>query len=509
MSNVNRQQPEHRWTVRVAWAALVLFALAIGLPGLRSLPIDKHEALLIQTSNEMLARGEWIVPWFNEAPRLNKPPLAYWTAMATHWLRTAGTPSRVEIIDARIPALLSMWLIAGLAAWLAGREGGWRTAWLAAAFVIVSPMMAFTSHDGRPDALYALLVFAGGASMASVLLDTAAGRTDGRDRLKAYGAWLLWGLATLTKGPHVPLMLAVGLWLYAARTMGWRAAARRMRPVSGVLLIGVVAWPWWWLLEQRLGETVVAHSQLGGSLYRPGFAALGKAYREVLGVGLLFPWFLLIPLYWRETRGLLERSAVARLCAYAYLVPLLLFLLAPQHRWHYMQPVTGFLAVFLALLAGHLLARKSWLRIFGRAIWILLGAILTVNALTQWFWDDRRFQRQRYMSPLSAPGVADVPVAATPGIESGFEVAVAHSRHRVSQLEDASAWSEWHARLGPECGMVLIYAAEAADWGVDTHSTVLAEWPEFDKTIQARLVGHACTTVAESYRAALDRPTAH
>ncbi|MEE8348394.1 MAG: glycosyltransferase family 39 protein [Acidobacteriota bacterium] len=39
---------------------------------------DSNEAFYVQTPREMLQRGDWLVPYFNGQPRLNKPPLSYW-----------------------------------------------------------------------------------------------------------------------------------------------------------------------------------------------------------------------------------------------------------------------------------------------------------------------------------------------------------------------------------------------------------------------------------------------
>ena len=67
--------------VRVAaWPDLlwVLLALAVGLSGILVLPPDEHEVLVLRSTQEMLQRGDWVVPYFNGEPRLNKPPLNYW-----------------------------------------------------------------------------------------------------------------------------------------------------------------------------------------------------------------------------------------------------------------------------------------------------------------------------------------------------------------------------------------------------------------------------------------------
>lgn len=39
---------------------------------------DANEAFYAQTPREMVSRSDWLVPYFNGKPRLNKPPLSYW-----------------------------------------------------------------------------------------------------------------------------------------------------------------------------------------------------------------------------------------------------------------------------------------------------------------------------------------------------------------------------------------------------------------------------------------------
>ncbi|NIP93365.1 MAG: phospholipid carrier-dependent glycosyltransferase, partial [Akkermansiaceae bacterium] len=52
------------------------------LPGLDSLPlIDRDEPRFAHATVEMMYRGEWIIPYFNDEYRFDKPPLTYW------WMR--------------------------------------------------------------------------------------------------------------------------------------------------------------------------------------------------------------------------------------------------------------------------------------------------------------------------------------------------------------------------------------------------------------------------------------
>ncbi|MEQ8662318.1 MAG: hypothetical protein RLW62_15995, partial [Gammaproteobacteria bacterium] len=67
-----------RGGTRVGIWLLLLLAALLGSVRLAVLPPDAHEVLVLRSVEEMAARGDWVVPYFNAEPRLNKPPLSYW-----------------------------------------------------------------------------------------------------------------------------------------------------------------------------------------------------------------------------------------------------------------------------------------------------------------------------------------------------------------------------------------------------------------------------------------------
>src|SRR5271155_187316 len=65
--------------------AIVLFSLVLLLAGNWILPLtDRDEARFGEASREMLQRGDYVVPWFNGAWRLDKPALIYWCQIASY-----------------------------------------------------------------------------------------------------------------------------------------------------------------------------------------------------------------------------------------------------------------------------------------------------------------------------------------------------------------------------------------------------------------------------------------
>ena len=87
------------------FAALVMFQ---GL-GTGTLPlIDRDEPRFAEASREMIERGDWIVPYFNDAPRLHKPPLFYWAQILSYQLLGE------DELGARLPSVLAAILVSAL-----------------------------------------------------------------------------------------------------------------------------------------------------------------------------------------------------------------------------------------------------------------------------------------------------------------------------------------------------------------------------------------------------------
>lgn len=254
-------------------AALLLAALLIGAAGSDVLPPDEHEVLVLETSRGMLVRDDWLVPWFNGEPRLKKPPLSYWLTAAT--AAATGAQGQVLPWHGRVPSLLAgLALLAGLLA--AGRRLYDDTTALTAGVLLAGSVGFYAyTHDARPDMLYAALcglgLLAGTAGLAGVA------PRPGRFVL---AMWATYGLATLAKGPHIPLLLLLGTGLAQ-----WRAGRplRELAPGRGLLLLLAIAAPWWLALRWVLAGladagAAVGESQLAGTLLVPSLAHLWNGY---------------------------------------------------------------------------------------------------------------------------------------------------------------------------------------------------------------------------------------
>jgi 4-amino-4-deoxy-L-arabinose transferase-like glycosyltransferase len=201
----------------VRWRSLLLLALLSGAllyPCLAFYLFEPDEGRYAEIPREMLARGEWLVPYLQGEPYLDKPPLMYWLVMASYWLFGAHDWS------ARlVPALAIQGCI--LVVYLLGRRSlGERAAFWGAMALSLAP--GFVSV-GRLLVLDGLLAFC-------VTLAILGALEAVRGQRFQWGWWLLsavaCGLGVLTKGPIAIVLLVPPLWAYCLLTkpscsIGW------------------------------------------------------------------------------------------------------------------------------------------------------------------------------------------------------------------------------------------------------------------------------------------------
>src|SRR5947209_19997472 len=114
------------------YATLLFAVLCFHIIGTWSIPlIDRDEPRFAEASREMIERGDYIVPHFNNQLRLDKPPLAYWAQVASY--RVFGEND----FAARFPSAIAAALVAlSIFVWgnrIAGERVGW---WAAIIFTL-------------------------------------------------------------------------------------------------------------------------------------------------------------------------------------------------------------------------------------------------------------------------------------------------------------------------------------------------------------------------------------
>jgi 4-amino-4-deoxy-L-arabinose transferase-like glycosyltransferase len=115
------------------YAILFFGCVLFHILGTRSLPlIDRDEPRFAEASREMIERANYIVPYFNNQLRLDKPPLTYWAQVVSYHIFGESD------FAARFPSALAAALTAVLILVWGRRIGGQKLGWWAAIIFTLS-----------------------------------------------------------------------------------------------------------------------------------------------------------------------------------------------------------------------------------------------------------------------------------------------------------------------------------------------------------------------------------
>jgi 4-amino-4-deoxy-L-arabinose transferase-like glycosyltransferase len=371
-------------------AAAALLAAALYVPWLGSEGLwDPWEPHYGEVAREMVERGDWVRPHWQEAWFFSKPPLLPWlggVGLALAGVHEAALPpgsdpappaptgvsARAEWA-LRLPvALLAALGVAATCAAVA-RLASRRAGLLSAAALATSPLQALLARQAVPDAPFVALTSAGALSFAVAVLDARAGPGW------AYAGWLLLGFATLAKGPLGAALVALAFLAWFAATGEWRRMGRvrileRVGPLRlplGPLAFLAVAGPWLAALtlfdgRDDEGRTFVERfwihdhfRRLATGVHVPVPAAGFDYYLAPLAHGT-FPWVAALPGALGEglrarPRSRDPRDELALLCGIWALVAWGGITLSATKYPHYALPVVPPLAILSGLFLDRLL----------------------------------------------------------------------------------------------------------------------------------------------------------
>jgi 4-amino-4-deoxy-L-arabinose transferase-like glycosyltransferase len=370
-----------QWGIRLAIVTAFFAAVA---PTLRWLDFfHAEENVVIATALEMKRTGNWLVPTLQGKPRTIKPPLTVWiTALAIRDATVRGLDNpdpAVRHAARRDLAFESRWptvVCAGLmlvAVYELGRAiGGTRFALLCVC--ACGTCWYFLVRQGPKntvDLQLALWVSWANACLAWAVL---RGRVWGG----MIGAGVALGLATMSKGPAVPLLqsvVPVVLFLLWAKKITGRAAAARMSvPVVITAILMMLAVGLWWYVLVLLRQPEIKAVWFA-ELTRKGANDLppDEWYHYLRALRFMFPWlgWLVIGIA-AGAATLWNRRHDRRLLAFLLaVVPLLVMNLFEERKERYLIPLIGPLAVVAAWpVLEHLKNAPRW------EAWEKIGALL-------------------------------------------------------------------------------------------------------------------------------------
>jgi 4-amino-4-deoxy-L-arabinose transferase-like glycosyltransferase len=310
--------------------AILFFACVLfHIPGTWSLPlVDRDEPRFAEASREMIQRGNYVVPYFNNQLRLDKPPLTYWAQVASYEIFGEND------FAARFPSAIAAALTAILLFVWGRREGGEKLGWLAAIIFTLSLQTFIHAKAAVADmwlVLFVTLASWAGYELLQRPTPNAQRPTLNQGEAVSRPPWAIWkspflvfylslAFGFLAKGPiaWTPLLTVAVLIIYTQDLQ----AVRHLKFAGGILLtLAVIAlWGAPALIQTNgqfftvgIGRHVVTRSFMtleGHGASSIGMYMLLLPFYFVTVFISFFPWSIKLPwlvrkLWRREKTGLI------------------------------------------------------------------------------------------------------------------------------------------------------------------------------------------------------------
>ena len=351
------------------YALLFFGCVLFHVIGTWSLPlIDRDEPRFAEASREMIERRDYVVPYFNNQLRLDKPPFAYWGQVASYKIFGEND------FTARFPSAIAAGLVAlSIFAW-GTRIGGNRVGWWAAIIFTLSLQTFLHAKAAVADMWLALFVTLAYWSGYELLRDrlSPANQTSNIKRQTSHWWWMFYvslAFGFLAKGPigWTPLatIAATKFFLLDGQL------ASRFKFARGVLFMLAVVALW------GVPALIRTHGQF--LAVGIGRHVIGRSFTTMEGHGAnsfvmyllllpfyfvtifasFFPWSIKLP--WLAKQLWQRRDKIDNYLLTGAAIILIIFTLVQTKLPHYTLPAFPLLAL---LLARKLAAEKTATRFF-------------------------------------------------------------------------------------------------------------------------------------------------
>ncbi len=243
---LQRLTGEQRVALLLSALAGLLFVPWAGATGFWD-PWEPHYG---EVAREMIARGDYIHPWWESSYFFSKPALDLWLMAAGELLAGVNAPARGIAVYTEWMVRLPWAIVTSIGPILlffpASRLIGRRPAIFATFAFLTCPLVAFLSRQAVPDPVFVGLLTAAMACLLIVLFDreevgpVAGGGREGW--LVAFYAFA--GLATLSKGLLGFALPGAVVLVYCIATGEWHRL-RRLRLGMGALIVLALCAPWY------------------------------------------------------------------------------------------------------------------------------------------------------------------------------------------------------------------------------------------------------------------------
>ncbi len=224
-----------RWRT---WGLWVLPVLLLVLAAWRPLAVP-DEGRYAEVARWMWVTGDWLTPRLDGIPFFHKPPLLYWFEAAVMSL-VGATPWAARVVVAA-HAMLMMALMYVSARHFAGVEVARRAVWILGSSMTFLIAGQYVNHDMMVATWMGVAIWC----FARAFLHEGAVHAGW-----ARAGFVACGLGILSKGLIGLLLPGLVLFVWIAYTWQWRKILA-LPWVSGLLLLALVAVPWFVLAERE------------------------------------------------------------------------------------------------------------------------------------------------------------------------------------------------------------------------------------------------------------------
>lgn len=377
------------WT----WRALLLLALVLPplLSGLYTSDCLYHmEVRALASSQETWLRQQedpqaWLLPTWNGAPRVNKPPLVVWMNLLAWTGLPPDTPVDDLVYRARLVgvglALLTLLAVVWAGFTLGSGALGFAAAAVTGTSLFFIRQMRLASYDTYLVAFCAIAV-------AAVLWAMQPAQPQERAAQHRWGwvlAGLALGLAVLAKGPLALLICATPIVV-----IGLGLPRRRRLFLAGLIMVSVaaaVALPWYAYILKVVPNAV----ELLKTEYEANRERRAPFWYYLNILGLILPWCVWLAAgLWTAHRRRADGTTTLRCALIWFAAIFVLFSLHTAKQQRYLAPIlpaAGLLAAGVILDAPfrRALSYSRLVRMHGGALLALSLAYGIFGSRQDWF----------------------------------------------------------------------------------------------------------------------------
>lgn len=368
--------------------------------------IDPDEPRYASTARDMILNGNWIVPHFNGAPRINKPPLFYWTVAISY--KFFG----INEFSARLPSALSaMGTVFITYLWGKRCRSGFKTrpyysdGFWAGVVLMTSPLFFLISHFCITDMLLTFFV------CASLYLFFIEYTEINKNNFRRLFLYFLLAMVFLVKGPigillFILITVCFLLWIRDFRYI------RRLWYLPGFLLfLGIIcAWgiPFWLSLGTKQISSLLSQEMSGRFVSGYAHPEPFYYYLPVLIMGF-FPWSLFMFITFigiftkRKALPVEEKKQVYFFCSW-FILTLAFFSMSHSKLMTYILPISPSVALLTLSLSKWETDGRLWKKL-SSVVWLVLGLstalpVVLILTLQKWFPAKYGFSTYHIVIPI-------------------------------------------------------------------------------------------------------------